>query len=144
MKGWFEPGLEPKSGEWKASKVHDLDSAEEVWALLREHGGPGWVCTADFVRRTPCEDLSGTPPLSAEIALSATRSLHLRQWGTGWRAWILEDRVGEGPDLYLDETFLSTEGSARLRYRIWWRLQKEDDVEVWRPFASRFLAWEDR
>lgn len=145
MTGWFDQGQEPRSGEFQVQWQRDLVSAAEVWALLREHSGAGWICTTDRVRRVPCDDLGDAPPLSAEIALSPTRSLHLRQSGTGWRAWMLEDRLGDGPHLCIEEILLSTERPSKLRYRTWWRLEVEqDELKVWRPFASRLLGWEDR
>jgi len=151
VNGWFPSGAEPRPGSFTVRSVTDLVSVAEVKKLLHETDGTGWICTTDRVRRVPSTDLGDAAPLSAEIVLKGTpgQSLHIRQHGTGWRAWLLEDRLEDGPDLAVDESFLSTEGGARLRYRTWWRLQAEGpvdfgaDVQVWRPFAARFLGWED-
>lgn len=150
MNGWFEGLAAPRPGRLAVIEARDLATPAEVWAYLAEHAGPGWVCTTDRVRRVPDADLGDAAPLSAEVAISADRSLHLRQHGTGWRAWLLEDKMkasgalpAPGDELAVDESFVSTEERARLCYRTWWRLQEEDGVDIWRPYASRFIGWED-
>ena len=144
MNGWFADGTEPKRGELTIAPPVDLSSADAVWAFLDAQDGDGWLCTTDRAVRWPASQRPGGSPLAAELALKDGRSLHLRQHGAIWRAWLLSDRLGDGPHLAVDEAFLSTERPARLTYRSWWRLEPGDDeVEVWRPFAARLLGWEN-
>lgn len=168
MKQWFPNGV-PETFELSRPERIDLDSASAVRALLAERRGPGWVCTTDQVVRVSGDegDISGIP-LSAEIELGERQSLHLRQRRQGWTAWLLEDEKGDGTQLSFDQTFLSTGPSSgaggvggieqpvraadrpRLRYRTYFRkepVQTQDDatrIAVWRPFAFRFLGWEEK
>lgn len=144
MKDWFGDGLAPQRGELTIEPPVDLASASEVHDLLRDHRGAGWLCTTSQVLRLPAADLGNAIPLSAEVVLSNGRSLHLRPYGGGWRAWFMSDRLGTGPHLAFDEAFVSTERAGRLCYRTWWRLESVGTTEcsVWRPFAARFTGWE--
>ncbi len=147
---WFAKGRAPRAGTLHIVERLHLTSAAEVMKLFGSHEGPGWVCTTDRAFRVPTPDFATGIPLSAEIALSEHRSVHMRQTAQGWSAWVLDDDFGDGPHLAFDETLLSTLGGARLRYRTWWRPEPEvntngvDSLSVLRPFASRFLGWEDR
>jgi len=151
MNQWFEAKDVPRRGTIEINPVDTVErftAAERVWKYLNENSGPGWVCTTDRVRRVPCSDLGGHPPLSAEIAVTADTSLHLRYGDLEWTIWRLTETIGDGPQIAFDEVFESTEGRARMRYRTWWHLVSEgvdpDAAEVWRPYVSRFVGWEDR
>ena len=141
---WFPKAQQPRPGRLTVGDPIDLATAQDVWNLLRRHDGPGWACTTGRVVRLSSIAATSETPIAVEITPGPDRSVHVRQHGSGWLAWILDDMMGVGDDLAFDQSFLSTEHPARLKYRTWWRLEDSGEgVAVWRPYASRFLGWED-
>lgn len=120
----------------------DFSSPEALGQRLRGQKGQGWILLPSQVSRWDGGDWPKGPILAAEIA-QGEHSLHIRPWGGGWRMWIYSDKH-EGDDRCLDESFLSTEGSNQLLYRVYWKLAPGDDgIQVYRPYAARFLGWGD-
>lgn len=166
LEDWF-PSNAPFPITLKATTRLELGSEAAARELLLERRGPGWICTVSEVRRVSGErhDVLDGTPLSAEIVLGPRSSLHLRQHRGAWRAWVLEDIEG-GPELAFDRTFLSTATSERrmpsgsasgsantappkLCYRSYYRKEASGGgngmapIGVWRPFAFRFLGFEE-
>lgn len=112
----------------------------------------GWVQYASVcvVHRAGAE-ASAAPrgfPLAAEFVRGAT-SFSLRRDGDGWLWTELTertdgDREGEG-DVRCrvrDASFISTERSLSLRYRVLWRQDEaQQPVAPWEPWVSRFVGW---
>ena len=138
----FPSTTAPRSGTLSIEGPRGFTDADKARNHVLSAGGEGWICTTDNAARVPSPTIGAGPLLSAEISLGDERSMHVRYDGTTWRIWELVERLGTGEHLAIDETFLSTEGAARLVYRTWWRLEPEvENMSVWRPFASRFVGW---
>ncbi len=119
------------------------DSPRGAWGLVREFAPEqGWACLTDRVAVLNTSNelaaLETGIPLSGEF-LSGVRSLHLRQGGEGWEAWIIE-RHEAGDDLWYAEDFIGTSaaGGRKLRYEIFWRREPDG---AYRPAASRFAGF---
>lgn len=116
------------------------DDAAAWAALLAVPGAQGWVCRPHRVESWP----GGAPDgalLSAEVVGSDGRTLHVRRSGrelVGWRLWDTEG----GEHARFRESRVSSEGGRRLHYAVYWRLEDQDGVGVYRPHAARFTGWE--
>ncbi len=119
----------------------ELQDAAQVWDELASlAGAEGWVCRPHRVERYAPSGAGML--LDAEVAAGAV-SIHVRHNADGWLAWRYEE-VPDGDDLIFDERLVSTEGAPRLRYRVVWRRETDEDgIEVYRPFAARFAGWGD-
>lgn len=122
----------------------EAQSVEEAWALLPERA-EGWVALADGVRRY---DGKRQGWLQQAELVDGPRTVSLRQDGPLWRAWVWEERPGNG---YRRVTwrYISTLQAAggkapRMRYYTYWSLgEPVDGIRVWEPLGSRFAGWED-
>lgn len=124
----------------------DLPDLAAARRALAEVPAEGWVCWTDRVAWFSSDDLADGVPLSAELLRKDGSSLHLRQEGSGWAAWILTEEPG-GEHLAKDRRVLSNLGGA-LRYREYHRREPAPGlsprVDVWTPFATRFAGPEAR
>lgn len=108
----------------------------------------GWVCTTD--RHQSLQDAVSLPAgviLSAEVALDSATSIHVRRRGRAWLWTRLTERLDNDASDYAFDDVLrsqSRNGYPALRYRTWWRAVATGDppVQVYAPYASRFVGWE--
>ena len=109
----------------------------------------GWICfTSGWVAWWPGgEEVAPAGrdglPLSAELVLSPTSSLQLRQDGDGWLVTTVTE--GEGAEAQRrDRTFVSSLGQAKhLNYRTYWTLAEAGEgVREWRPHAALFAGFD--
>ena len=113
--------------------------ASEVHQAIEAFGGQGWICTTGRAFRYDGGSIEGLV-LGAEVSDGARRSLHVRQAQEGWLITELSEEAG-GEHLMQEEHYLSTEGEASLAYAVYWRKSDEGGVEVWSPWAARFMGW---
>ena len=122
----------------------------ELWRAIADFGeAEGWICLPHEVVAWPGPAAEG-PLLSAELARGDGTSLHIRREGRGWRCWRY--REGEGdPVLVWRESYLGTVAGnpeRRLRYAEYWSCAPApaapDGLEVFQPYAARFVGWEDQ
>lgn len=141
---WFPNAQEAPRRVGLTVASEELSDSEAVRQRLSAAGGAGWLMAPSEVCRWAGGALPAGPILAAELAVSPSESLHLRQAGRGWQLWrYLEEPEGE--DLAFDERYLSTEGRARLQYTVYWRAVDSgfDGIQIQRPFAARFVGWLD-
>lgn len=117
-----------------------VDAAAAWAAILELPDARGWVCRPHRVEAWPGGEPFGTL-LSAEVVGSDGRTLHVRRCGrelVGWRLWETEG----GEHARFRESRVSTEGGRHLHYAVYWRLEDQDGVPVYRQHAARFTGWE--
>ena len=127
--------------------AHRFDELEDLrsWLLGKERDG--WLCCTAEVRLWSSDE-GGLPegiPLSGEFLSTASKkqgreTAHLRYSNGIWTVWQFVE-VAEGELGGENVEYVSTERGLMVRYRRYWRQEKEDNVWVWRPFAARFLGW---
>jgi hypothetical protein len=148
-KSWSLAGGPPAEVQVTAKVAHRFDGEDDVRSWLAAQAGDGWVCCTSEVKRWS----SGGPlprgvPLRAEVTVPGKRaSLALRRTGEEWVVTETMEIPGVAHRAF-DINLLSTEKGLRLMYRQYWHEEEEGPpgaaVNVWRPFAARFLGWEER
>lgn len=120
----------------------------EARAALAELQGEGWVCG---VSETPTRWTDGVLPpsalLSAEVKTGSGSSVQLRYVGDRWVLTTVTESTTEGEHecVVFDVSYLtSLEGASgmKMKYRVFWRLEPDDPIGVWRPWVARFVEWE--
>ena len=107
-----------------------------------------WVCFTDGWRwwapgrEGRSQDPPTGHPLGAELVESDSLSYQLRQDGHTWLWTRMEEVESDDPDRFEDRSYVSTEG-PRMRYRCYWRAVQRPPVPELRPYAARFLGWEE-
>lgn len=141
VEGW--PRFEGPEDRALSITTEPLADDAAVWAaLVGLTGARGWICRPHEVVEWPGAEAGG-PVVSAELATSDGTSLHIRQEGSGWRAWRYTEGAGK-PCIAFHESFAGTvqgDPKRRLDYVVYWALEEEDGIHVYRPFASRFAGW---
>ena len=121
----------------------------EARAALGALKGVGWVCG---VSETPTRGSGeGLPPselLSAEVAMGNHASVQLRYVGERWVLTTITESATEGEHecVAFEVSYLtSLEGASgmKMKYRVFWRLEPDDPIGVWRPWVARFVEWEE-
>jgi len=128
----------------RAARVERRDLADQaaVSAELKAFGGEGWICFTDQVQvlRRGDSPAEGTP-LSAELC-DRQRSLHVRQAGDSWAAWIIES-VADPAGYCTTRRFVPTrakELKASVLYEVFWA-PEELGGGVLRPSVARFAGF---
>jgi len=122
----------------------DLPDEGAVWSAIRAFGeAEGWICRPHEVVAWPGTSCEG-PVLSAELATSDGRSLHIRWTGSGWRGWRYRESEGQG-FLVFHERYRGTvpdHPERHLGYAEYWSLRDIDGIKVYQPYTARFTGWE--
>lgn len=129
----------------RAARIERRDVANQNAAReeLNRFGGEGWVCFTDRVqvlRRG--EALAEGVPLSAELC-DGQRSLHLRQAGQAWTAWVIE-AVPDPSGVCATRRYVPTRANdlkMSVRYEVFWT---PDELRggVLKPAVARFAGFD--
>ncbi len=112
----------------------------EAWALLPP-GGTGVVVRADSIQRYAADTRSGLL-LEAEVVVG-TETTNVRASGQKWMCWKWKESPGSS-HRFVEHIFLSSEPGKSppcLRYREYWQLGVDNDIQIWKPLGARFCGF---
>jgi len=129
----------------RAARVErrDVANREAAREELSRFGGEGWICFTDRVQILRRRDaVPEGVPLSAELC-DGQRSLHLRQAGDSWAAWIIES-VADPAGYCTTRRFVparAKELKASVVYEVFWA---PDELRggVLKPAVARFAGFD--
>ena len=122
-------------------------SHERVLELLSH--GAGWLTVPSDVIAV-ADGYKGTERvLAGEVATDDNTSVAVAWDGEAWCFTTLRQQPGDD-HIAFDVAHLSAPArkdavgstGGRLRYRVYWRRQLEQELAIWRPFAARWLGFE--